>query len=469
MTLATLVNSTEISLWANRRIAQDQFPKFLRKLITSSTEELKFISIRADEGVQLEGFDGVLVVDKGNEFVPKGKSVWEFGTNKQVKSKADDNYNGRKKSIIEAKEKFEKDRSNIDKFVEINPEETTYVFVTPRRWSKKDDWVANRKKEKFWKDIRVYDADDLETWLELSPSVHVWLSILIGKHPENVIDLENFWLDWINVTNPKMSSELIISGRGKQSENIKNWIQQNQPSSLTIKTESKSEAVAFFAATISEMPNEEREKVFSKCLIVKDIATWRHLSVFDQPLILIPNFEDEFLPLKAIENGHQVFIPLGKADAPSSSVEEIARLNRASAEKALQNMGISEKKVGKLATLARRSFLDLRRKLAVNPEIQIPKWAKPSESRNLLPILLAGGFNDSIQKDREAISKIAQTEYESVNDILVRWSNESDPPVRQVGNVWLIASKEDAWSLLSGYLTRQDLERFETVALYVKK
>ena len=465
MNLSTLVDATDLSSWANRRISQDKFPKFLRKLIISTTENIEFISIRADEGVQLEGFDGVLLVDKGNEFVPNGKSVWEFGTNTKVKTKADDDYDGRKKSIVEAKENFEKDKSKVSKFVEINPEEITYVFVTPRRYSKKDDWVAKRKKEGFWKDVRVYDADDLETWLELSPSVHVWLSILVGKHPENVVDLENFWLDWINVTNPKMSSELIISGRNKQSENIKNWIQQNRPSSLTLKTESKSETVAFFAAAASEMSGEEKEKIFSKSLIVKDIATWRHLSVFDKSLILIPNFEDEFLPSKAIENGHQVFISLGKDDAQTASVTEIPRLNRASAEKALLNMGISDKKVGKLATLARRSFLALRRKLAVNPEIQTPKWAKPFEARPLIPILLAGGFNNSIQQDREAISKIAQIEYETVNDILVRWSNESDSPVRQLGNVWMIASKEDAWSLLSRYITRQDLERFETVAL----
>jgi hypothetical protein len=465
MALATLVNSTDISLWANRRIAQDQFPKFLRRLITTSTETLKFISMRADEGVQLEGFDGVLLVDKGNEFVPDGKSVWEFGTNKQVKSKADDDYNIRKKSIIESKKNYQKDKSKVNKFVEINPKETTYVFVTPRRWSKKDDWIAERRREKCWKEVRVYDADDLETWLELSPSVHVWLSILIGKHPENVIDLENFWLEWISVTNPKMSSELVISDRNQQSDKIKNWVEQNQPSSLTIKTESKSEAISFFAAVVNEIPNEKREKVFSKSLIIKDLSVWRNLSVFDKSLILIPEFDDEFLPLKAIENGHQVFIPLGKADAPNSSVEEIPRLNRASAEKALLNMGISENKVGKLATLARRGFLALRRKLAINPEIQIPNWAKPNEARNLLPILLVGGFNNSIQQDCEVISQIAQTEYETINNTLVRWSNESDSPIRQVGNVWMIASKDDSWSLVSRYLTKQDLERFETVAL----
>ncbi|MDQ3650626.1 MAG: hypothetical protein M3458_10235, partial [Acidobacteriota bacterium] len=77
-----LVNATDIDSWANRRTARDLLPQLLRRLVRATTERVKFISVRADEGVQLEGFDGVLEVETGNEFVPGGKSVWEFGTNK---------------------------------------------------------------------------------------------------------------------------------------------------------------------------------------------------------------------------------------------------------------------------------------------------------------------------------------------------------------------------------------------------
>ncbi len=69
-----LVQATDIDSWANRRTAQDKLPKLLRRLIGATTERIKFISVRADEGVQLEGFDGVIEVETGNEFVPDGKS-----------------------------------------------------------------------------------------------------------------------------------------------------------------------------------------------------------------------------------------------------------------------------------------------------------------------------------------------------------------------------------------------------------
>jgi hypothetical protein len=59
-----LVNSTDISSWANRRVSQDQLPKVIRRLIRATIEQIKSINIRADEGVQLEGFDGILEVER---------------------------------------------------------------------------------------------------------------------------------------------------------------------------------------------------------------------------------------------------------------------------------------------------------------------------------------------------------------------------------------------------------------------
>ncbi len=50
-----------------------------------------------------------------------------------------------------------------------------------------------RQAEGFWREVRVYDADDLETWLESASAVHVWLSILLGNHPEVAADIEIFW------------------------------------------------------------------------------------------------------------------------------------------------------------------------------------------------------------------------------------------------------------------------------------
>jgi hypothetical protein len=85
----------------------------------------------------------------------------------------------------------------------------------------------------------------------------------------------------------------------------------------------------------------------------------------------------------------------------------------------------------------------------------------------LLPALLAGRWRDDHPADREVITRLAARDYIEVSETLLRWTNAADPPVRRVGDTWMVVSNEDAWSLLARYLTRDDLERFEAVVLDV--
>ncbi|SUT85387.1 Uncharacterised protein [Actinobacillus ureae] len=43
-----------------------------------------------------------------------------------------------------------------------------FIFVTPHRWIGKEKWVTEKKSLNKWKDVKVYDTNDLEQWLEQS-------------------------------------------------------------------------------------------------------------------------------------------------------------------------------------------------------------------------------------------------------------------------------------------------------------
>jgi hypothetical protein len=160
--------------------------------------------------VQFEGWDGILEAEEGPWLVPDGVSCWECSTSKAIKRKADSDY-----------EKRSRNPRGFD------PSKSTFIFVTPRRWSKKEDWQETRRKEKLWYNVLAYDVDDIETWLELAPAVHIWFSILLGKHPENAIDLENFWTDWLETTQPPLSHEVLLSGRDEVVKRVHTWF--NEP------------------------------------------------------------------------------------------------------------------------------------------------------------------------------------------------------------------------------------------------
>lgn len=449
MLLETLVNSTDLSNWAERLDARSTLPKVVMRLVGAPGIQIEHIEFPSDEATQLGGWDGILKVTTGNEFIPKGQSGWEFGTDRDIKRKADSDYDKRKANSLG-----------------LDPTKTTFVFVTPRRWGGKDKWIKARKAEGFWSDVRAYDADDLAVWLERARGVHLWLSILIGKHPEGATDISNFWDDWADITEPRISADLVLSGRQENVDHLYSWL-HGAPSSLTLQADSREEAVAFFAASLQCLALAERERHLARCILVEDIASWRHLTLSVQPLILIPLFDEREVAPRAVKQGHYVLIPIGRDEPSSSATVIVPRLKRDRAKPALIAMGLPDEKAEDLATLARRSLMALRRKLAIRPEVQRPEWAKPAAARTLLPAILVGGWNDTLVGDREILARLARRSYEEVNDILARVANEPDPPIRRVGDVWLLASKEDAWVLVGRFVSREDLENFESVVLDV--
>ena len=447
---ATLVTATDLNRWAATRLdAQATLPQLVRRLVRESVVRVERLQFRAHEGVLFSGWDGIVQVEVGNAFVPDGTSGWEMGNNKGIKGKADDDY-----------------RTRSEDPLGLEPAHTTFVFVTPRRWRDKDKWVREKRQEKRWKDVRAYDADDLETWLEDTPAVHIWFSRVAGQRPAGVIDLSGYWEEWSGVTQPSLSPELVIAGRQDTVARIQRWL-SSERSALEIQGETLDEAVAFFAAALHQMPEEEHEWLFARSLVVEDPTVWRQLTTVVTPLILIPTFVDHSMVPHAATAGHHVLIPLGRNEPALEGAVQIPRIRRETARKALEGIGLTGERAEALATLARRSLAALRRKLSSTPAVLTPMWAKPQTARALLSVMLAGRWNGHHPADREAIARLAGREYAEVSEILLGWTHEADPPVRRVGDTWMVVSNEDAWSLLASYLTRDDLERFETVVLDV--
>jgi hypothetical protein len=447
MNIPIRANATDIVFWANRRDAQANLPNLVRKLAWATTKRIERIQFRSGEGISLSGWDGMIQVPEGNAIIPQGISGWELTTEKDSKGKADDMFESR--SI---------DPGGLDS------SSSTFVFVTARRWSHKDDWIGEMKKKGIWKDIRAYDADDLDSWLEQAPAVDLWFSIMLDKHPLGSIDLESYWNKWSRSTNPPLNSDLVIAGREENISEIQHWL-NSEPSILGLQAESQDEAIAYFVSSLFHLPEEERENALARAIVVKDDDAWSQLELYDSPLILIPIFPDRRMVTMAVENGHRILFPLDRSEPPIGNTLTLSRLHRAEAEKALAAMGIPQNRIKDLAVLSRRNLEAMRRELAKNAVALIPEWAKqPKIARTLLPALLAGRWDDEKVHDQEAISSLAGRDYSELREVLISWSQKPDPPVRLVEHTWTVTAGEDIWRLLARYLTNEVLERFASVA-----
>lgn len=148
-----LITADDLNSWPDNgaRDAQENFPRLIRKLL-HETPGVSAVSARAGNGVSAPGYDGVAQADETVSVLPAGSLVFEFGTDKGIRSKASEDFRKRSKQD--------------------NAASHVFVFATPRRWSSKDKWLEKRRSEGKFADVWALDADDLEAWLEASPSSH---------------------------------------------------------------------------------------------------------------------------------------------------------------------------------------------------------------------------------------------------------------------------------------------------------
>ena len=457
-----LCDGTDLVAWADRRAAQSLLPLAIRRLVQATGLGVSKLTMRTGEGVHLSGWDGIVHADRGSTFVPKGASGWEMSVGRNPGVKAEENWEKRTKAPGA-----------------LVASETTFVFVTPRRWPGKEEWAARKMDDSPWRDVRVLDADDLAAWLEEAPVVHTWLSIQIGKIPSDTRDLKSYWEHWAGATRPALTRRFLLS-RWKESVDV---TQRESVADLhqrlsdmggqvcAIQAESRSEAIAWLYCAIRELGTEQAEPVLTRCLVVESAEGFQHLVAAKSPLVLVPSFHPEELAAAAVRAGHMVVVPLDEA-APGHA-DDLVRLGplcRQSTADALRDVGIDHDRAYEMAGLARRSLTALRRSLAVAPGFRQPEWSRPAVGRGLLPALLVGswrGRRDSNPDDRDVISSLARKPYEEVADSLYKWSIGSDPLVRHRDGAWYLVSAQDAWRLLCRYIMQDDLDRFENAATTV--
>lgn len=451
----TLADARDLERWASSRRAQEQLPALVRRLIHATTTTASHVGLPAGDAIQHGGYDGVVRINETQFAVPDGVSIWEFGVSRNPKEKADHDYGKRKARQPES------DVGPID------PATTAFVFVTPRRWNAKARWLAARRAEGFWRDVQVLDADDLEAWLEQAPAVHVWLSTLLGRRPRGADDLEAVWQDWSESTTPPLSPALMFAGRESTRDAIREWFTSGSADpTLGVESESPEETVSLVAASLLSLPEDERVAVLARSVVVRDADALIQLAAADESLRILTAFSPGDLAQRATRGGHRVLIPRSPGEGVTGTLH-VPRLHREAAERELTAMGLPQDRSRELAGLARRSLLALRRRLATSAAVVRPPWASPAVGPAVLSILLLGAVNEDVPGDVEVLALLSGEPGDGYLARLAQMAAEVDPPVRRVGSVWYLISKEDAWEALAHFLTRHTLERFVTVAVGV--
>lgn len=441
--------SRDIEDWSKGHIAaRSRLAVFIRRLVNSTVDHITEVDFPANDDSQRRGWDGYTEVKTGNPWVPSGKAGWEFGTSKEPKQKANKDYY---KSI---------------KLPESQRREMTFVFVTTMRWVGKKDWADVRKREGKWKDVRAYDASDLEQWMEQSIPVQVWFSNETHNPSEGTQTLDTIWKNWSADCNPPLVHSLFAEALdGNAAEKIEEKLNEN--GSITVAADSRGEGLAFIDAAFRENERlsdlRDRVVLFTKPGVLPSLVA-RNVGVI--PIVNSPILEQELAPLKGS-------IPsIAVQPKNISSLEPDFTLNTLSYDAfntALTEMGVNRDEVNRLRHESGQSVTVLRRRLSNTAAIRTPNWSTETRlARFLVPIALAGSWDSRSQIDRVVLQLIRETsDYGEIERELLELQNLEDPPVWSVGSYSGVVSKIDALFAICKQITPTELEHFLKIAKFI--
>lgn len=444
------ITASQIVDWVNTKSkeAQTNLPRLIRRL-SFDAAFTRQVSFPAGDSTFVPGWDGLLVREQGNAWAPQGRSYWEIGCDQSPSSKANSDY---KKRLAQ-----------ISKETRIT---STFILVTPRRWTRKTQWISKQRAKKEWADVRVYDADDLEQWLEQMPAVALQFAEELGLIGSGVESLERHWHVWSQQSNPVITQESFFHDRTATRDHLIAKIRSALESQdvippLMIRADSVEEAAAFTVAALLEI-----NELSVQSLVVDSSDGWRFVEANQQIRIVIAT-RTEYATRPSLRVGLIVVVPYMLGDKTSKVDDHAILLERPNIyefEKSLITLGMEESDAKRYALSTGRSWTVLRRQRATNEAIRNPAWLDSHKSQSLSLLCLLGAWNADKSADQQVVARLADRVYEDVEQDLRHLALLDDSPVLRIGAIWKAKSPLELLSLFGERITKGQLERFFLIA-----
>ena len=442
------ITAKQITEWSERTVARDQLAALLRTLVHSTGTNLKKVDFPAFDNSQRKGWDGRVDSGSATPWIPLGTSCWEFSCTKEVERKADLDYEKRTKEIAIA-----------------DCEITTFVFVTPRNWPKKEQWVKSKKEECRWKDVWAFDASDLEQWLEESLPARVRFLELQGVGIEQVVSLDQIWDEWVIDTEPNLNQDLFIPAVERHLDRLKKWFGDPPSRSLVVSAESSLEALAFLACAIKRL-DQSCSGFYERTIVIRSHDAFNSISrSFLNFVAIIASSEVEQDLARLHQKMHTIIVRERSTLINNADITLDPLLGHEDFRNALGKMGCDDHRIARLAKESARSPTILRRRLSKRPAVQCPPWMKDDTIvRALIPVIFVGAWDSSVVGDKQILCCLMDRKHAEVERGVARLQRECESPVWSIGSCRGIVSKIDALYAASGSIIHEDLTNFLSIA-----
>lgn len=446
------IRSNNLESWAETLNSRAEFAELVRSLVRSSVKDFSAFRFLTGDSAQGPGYDGRLIAKGVPPYIPDGSSVWEFGTDRDYLSKANEEYAKRCRNSLG-----------------VAPKESTFVFATPRVWKRPkptiEEWQQQKIAEGPWKDVRVIDGTAVEQWLEEHPPVAAWAAHKILGLPAQTgaRSTDEFWDEYVSNFRPQATEKVLLCGRDEQAKALLQAL-QSVPNVHVWQADSADEVLAFAVAAIRAAAPEERKFLEARSLILDTEEAARQMAAVPN-LIFFPR--QTAIGVGGLLGKHgPTIVSLAREGSRFGTSTLLKRPTSHEMAEALQTMHLSPEAANQTARKCARSVTILGR-LIPSASAPKPQW---HGQKTLVPALLAGAWNASSEQDRKIIQRLAGVEnYHEYEDTLRAYAHAADPALEHEGEIWKLRAPVDAFAHLGHLIGKTDIERVRFVFVEVFK
>ena len=402
----------------NDRNTQELLPALIEKLVMASCNKNTETHFPRGSAVFTTGVDGITSkVNCTCKHVPKGKTIWEFGTNKLNVRKITSDYCTRR------------DNPNIK-----NKKNKNFVLVTSRilNSSTKQKMEEEYTDEKVFKKVVILDANDLVSWLDAHIEVSVWLLKQFGSiiNEYDVKLLIDEW-DFISgATEPSLTAPLFLCGNKAQSDKFIEDLRKRDEGIFSFSSEYYGRDFALFFI-VSALINTQEEALIERCMIVKSQDALFAVNSMCENKIVIVDCEIESNFSTPLKNNTYVFF--GNPLFSTVSLEMTDKNNYVSI---LKEIGFSNSDAEQYSFLSGHNPVALRRMLSNIPSVKAPQWATDKEKYKMIPLMLIGELNMDSQASLNVLETLFNDDYDDFLFSLNYLSEINDSPVYKYDHIY---------------------------------
>ncbi len=445
------ITAAEIDEWTKRdpRRAQELLPLLVGKLILASGKTITDYHFPYGKAVQFSGYDGILDTEDDSSYYPKGKSVWEMGTNENIIGKFNDDY---------------KKRTNDPNGIILA--ETVYCFVTSRIWNHKTgiaEATEEKNKENIWKGVRIIDANNIELWMEECPSVQMWFAAIIGKPKTGIQALSDFWEERVNASEPRLNIDYFLYGRKPVADDL-NTLLDSGTTQILLTADSCLEAILLVAAETVSSEDRSIKALGEKCLVVHTIEALNEADASCLHAVIIPCFNLSDYPASTRNNTILIpsnrFDPIDRIHRNGKRIEIPPRTRHEFCE-ALTKIGFSSSDAYKTGSDVRCNFAALYRQICTDTLMKIPEWSKSDDIDCLIPAIFAGAWDEAWPGDKKIITALSRTGYEDYANSVKKYTRGEITTLSYINKSYACISVNEMWDLLWNNISADHFERFK--------